>query len=136
MTRTQQPSKRTLWTFVATTIAFMVVLDNLVVSTAIPVLRTDLGASLEELEWTVNAFTLTFVVFLLARPAVRRQDGKRLTVSLVNECAARHRVAGGKDWSAERAPASGVVWRTGSPGASRTGWPKCSIRSPLPSSRR
>src|SRR5918992_882255 len=47
---------RTVWTFVVTSIAlFMVVLDNLVVSTAIPVIRVDLGASLEELEWTVNA---------------------------------------------------------------------------------
>ena len=39
---------RTLWTFVITSIAlFMVTLDNLVVTTAIPVIRTDLGASLE-----------------------------------------------------------------------------------------
>ncbi|MGH3064668.1 MAG: MFS transporter, partial [Gaiellaceae bacterium] len=50
---------RTLWTFVITSLAlFMVVLDNLVVSTAIPVIRVDLGASLEQLEWTVNAYTL------------------------------------------------------------------------------
>src|SRR5918994_3845627 len=51
----------TRWTFVVTTVAlFMVVLDNLVVSTAIPAIRVDLGASLEQLEWTVNAFTLAF----------------------------------------------------------------------------
>ena len=38
---------RTLWTFAITSIAlFMVVLDNLVVSTALPVIRVDLGASL------------------------------------------------------------------------------------------
>ena len=56
---------RTLWTFVITSLAlFMVVLDNLVVSTALPVIRTDLDASLEELEWTVNAYTLTFAVLL------------------------------------------------------------------------
>ena len=43
---------RTLWTFVITSIAlFMVVLDNLVVSTALPVIRVDLGASIEQLEW-------------------------------------------------------------------------------------
>ena len=43
-------SPRTLWTFVITSLAlFMVVLDNLVVSTALPVIRTDLDASLEEL---------------------------------------------------------------------------------------
>ena len=57
---------RTLWTFAVTSIAlFMVVLDNLVVSTALPVIREELGASLEQLEWTVNAYTLTFAVFLL-----------------------------------------------------------------------
>ena len=57
---------RTLWTLAITSIGlFMVVLDNLVVSTALPVIRVDLGASIEELEWTVNAYTLTFAVFLL-----------------------------------------------------------------------
>jgi EmrB/QacA subfamily drug resistance transporter len=72
-------SKGTLWTFVATTVAlFMVVLDNLVVSTAIPVIRTELGASLEELEWTVNAFTLTFAVFLLTGAALGDRYGRKL----------------------------------------------------------
>jgi EmrB/QacA subfamily drug resistance transporter len=71
-------SKRTLWTFIVTTTAlFMVVLDNLVVSTAIPVIRTDLGASLEELEWTVNAFTLTFAVFLLTGAALGDRYGRK-----------------------------------------------------------
>ena len=64
---------RTIWTFVVTSIAlFMVVLDNLVVSTAIPVIRVDLGASLEELEWTVNAYTLTFAVVPADRSGARR----------------------------------------------------------------
>jgi EmrB/QacA subfamily drug resistance transporter len=70
--------RRTLWTFVVTTVAlFMAVLDNLVVSTAIPVIRTDLGASLEELEWTVNAFTLTFAVFLLTGAALGDRYGRK-----------------------------------------------------------
>ena len=56
-----------LWTFAITSLAlFMVSLDNLVVTTAIPVIRVDLGASLEQLEWTVNAYTLTFAVLLQA----------------------------------------------------------------------
>ena len=72
-------SKRTLWTFVITTIAlFMVVLDNLVVSTAIPAIRTNLDASLEELEWTVNAFTLSFAVFLLTGAALGDRYGRKL----------------------------------------------------------
>jgi EmrB/QacA subfamily drug resistance transporter len=69
---------RTLWTFVITSLAlFMVVLDNLVVSTALPVIRVDLGASLEELEWTVNAYTLTFAVLLLTGAALGDRFGRR-----------------------------------------------------------
>ena len=67
---------RTAWTFAVTSIAlFMVVLDNLVVSTAIPVIRVDLGASLQQLEWTVNAYTLTFAVFLLTGAALGDRSG-------------------------------------------------------------
>jgi len=69
---------RTIWTFVVTSIAlFMVVLDNLVVSTAIPVIRVDLGATLEQLEWTVNAYTLTFAVFLLTGAALGDRFGRK-----------------------------------------------------------
>jgi EmrB/QacA subfamily drug resistance transporter len=68
----------TLWTFAITSIAlFMVSLDNLVVTTALPVIRTDLGASLEQLEWTVNAYTLTFAVFLLSGAALGDRFGRR-----------------------------------------------------------
>jgi len=74
---------RTLWTFVITSIAlFMVTLDNLVVTTAIPVIRTDLGASLESLEWTVNAYTLTFAVLLLTGAALGDRFGRRRMFSL------------------------------------------------------
>src|ERR687889_2407360 len=73
-----QAKTKTLWTFAITSIAlFMVVLDNLVVSTALPVIRTDLGATLEELEWTVNAYTLTFAVFLLTGAALGDRFGRR-----------------------------------------------------------
>src|SRR5512142_158213 len=57
----------TLWTFAITSIAlFMVSLDNLVVTTALPVIRTDLGASLEQLEWTVTVYTLGSAAAALA----------------------------------------------------------------------
>jgi len=70
--------QRTVWTFVITTVAlFMVVLDNLVVSTALPVIRVDLGASIEELEWTVNAYTLTFAAFLLTGAALGDRFGRK-----------------------------------------------------------
>ena len=55
----------------------MVVLDNLVVSTALPVIRVDLGATIEELEWTVNAYTLTFAVFLLTGAALGDRFGRK-----------------------------------------------------------
>ena len=68
----------TIWTFAITSIAlFMVSLDNLVVSTAIPVIRADLDASLESLEWTVNAYTLTFAVLLLTGAALGDRFGRR-----------------------------------------------------------
>lgn len=69
---------KTLWTFAITSVAlFMVVLDNLVVSTALPVIRADLGATIEELEWTVNAYTLTFAIFLLTGAALGDRFGRR-----------------------------------------------------------
>jgi len=69
---------KTLWTFVITSVAlFMVTLDNLVVTTAIPVIRKDLNASLEDLEWTVNAYTLTFAVLLLTGAALGDRFGRR-----------------------------------------------------------
>ena len=68
----------TIWTFAITSIAlFMVTLDNLVVTTAIPVIRQDLNASLESLEWTVNAYTLTFAVLLLTGAALGDRFGRR-----------------------------------------------------------
>src|SRR6187401_2828775 len=73
----------TLWTFAITSLAlFMVSLDNLVVTTALPVIRTDLGASLEQLEWTVNAYTLTFAVFLLTGAALGDRFGRRRMFAL------------------------------------------------------
>src|SRR3979409_2451266 len=69
---------RTLWTFAITSIAlFMVTLDNLVVTTALPVIRKDLHASLSQLEWTVNAYTLTFAVLLLTGAALGDRFGRR-----------------------------------------------------------
>src|SRR5215831_12440824 len=66
------------WTFAITSVAlFMVTLDNLVVTTALPVIRHDLHASLSQLEWTVNAYTLTFAVLLLTGAALGDRFGRR-----------------------------------------------------------
>ncbi|GID29701.1 MFS transporter [Paractinoplanes brasiliensis] len=56
---------------------FMVTLDNLVVSTALPVIRTDLNASLADLQWFVNAYTLPFAAFLLTAAALGDRLGRR-----------------------------------------------------------
>ena len=67
-----------LRTFGVTSVALiMVMLDNLVVSTALNVIRQDLGATLEQLEWTVNAYTLTFAVLLLTGAALGDRFGRR-----------------------------------------------------------
>jgi EmrB/QacA subfamily drug resistance transporter len=70
--------QRTIWTFAITSAAvFMATLDNLVVTTALPVIRKDLHASIESLEWTVNAYTLTFAVLLLTGAALGDRFGRR-----------------------------------------------------------
>jgi len=56
---------------------FMVTLDNLVVSTALPVIRADLGASIADLQWFVNAYTLPFAAFLLTAAALGDRIGRR-----------------------------------------------------------
>src|ERR671930_2139772 len=56
---------------------FMVALDTLVVTTALPVLRVDLGASLSDLEWTVNVYNLAFACFLLTGAALGDRFGRR-----------------------------------------------------------
>jgi EmrB/QacA subfamily drug resistance transporter len=69
---------KTLWTFAITSVAvFMATLDNLVVTTALPVIRKDLHATIESLEWTVNAYTLTFAVLLLTGAALGDRFGRR-----------------------------------------------------------
>src|SRR5262245_27958573 len=87
--------QRTMWTFAITSAAvFMATLDNLVVTTALPVIRKDLHASIESLEWTVNAYTLTFAVLLLTGGALGDRFGRRrmlavvVTISTVSSAAA------------------------------------------------
>src|SRR6266516_3392199 len=70
--------RRTVWTFVVTSAAlFMGSLDNLVVTTALPSIRAHLHASLAGLQWTVNAYTLTFAVLLLTGATLGERYGRR-----------------------------------------------------------
>lgn len=56
---------------------FMASLDNLVVTNALPVIRADLHASIEQLTWTVNAYTLTFASCILMSSALADRFGRR-----------------------------------------------------------
>jgi EmrB/QacA subfamily drug resistance transporter len=72
-TRTQKT-----WTLALTSIgSFMVALDGTVVTTALTRIRADLGASLVELEWTINAYALSFAVLLMAGAAIGDRVGRR-----------------------------------------------------------
>ncbi len=73
-----QAPDRPVWTFVLTSCAlFMAVLDNLVVLFALPSIQVSLNASVQQLEWTVNAFTLTFAVALLPAATLGDRFGRR-----------------------------------------------------------
>ncbi|MHB9859774.1 DHA2 family efflux MFS transporter permease subunit [Streptomyces sp. YIM S03343] len=76
----QQTTRRggAAWALVITSVAgFMAALDNLVVTTALPSIRKDLGGALDDLEWTVSAYTLTFAVLLMFGAALGDRFGRR-----------------------------------------------------------
>jgi MFS family permease len=79
VTRVAEPlTPKAVWALAITSVAaFMVTLDNLVVTTAIPVIRQDLHAGLSGLQWTVNAYTLTFAVLLLPAAALGDRFGRQ-----------------------------------------------------------
>jgi EmrB/QacA subfamily drug resistance transporter len=69
---------RRAWTLVIVSVGlFMTVLDNLVVNVALPTIHRDLGASVQALEWTVNAYILAFAVFLLTGAALGDRFGRK-----------------------------------------------------------
>jgi EmrB/QacA subfamily drug resistance transporter len=69
---------RAHWTLAIVSLAlFMVVLDNLVVSVALPSIHRDLGASIQSLEWTVNAYVLAYAVLLLTGAALGDRFGRK-----------------------------------------------------------
>src|SRR5215471_15656457 len=73
---TGEPHKT--WTVVLAGLGvFMTALDTLVVTTALPVLRVDLHASLSSLEWTVNSYNLAFACLLLTGAALGDRFGRK-----------------------------------------------------------
>ncbi|HWI21473.1 MAG TPA: DHA2 family efflux MFS transporter permease subunit [Baekduia sp.] len=77
-TMTDKTKRNSRWTFAIVSAAvFMAMLDNLVVMMALPSIQKSLGGSIESLEWTVNAYTLAFAVFLLIGAALGDRFGRR-----------------------------------------------------------
>ena len=75
---TDNTKRATAWVVVLTAIgSFMGALDTLVVSTALPTIRLDLNASVSQLEWTVNAYNLSFAVMLVTAAALGDRFGRR-----------------------------------------------------------
>jgi EmrB/QacA subfamily drug resistance transporter len=71
-------ARRRAWTLAIVSVGlFMVVLDNLVVSVALPSIHRDLGASIQSLEWTVNAYVLSYAVLLLTGAALGDLLGRK-----------------------------------------------------------
>jgi len=77
-TRFVNEDNRRWWTLAAMCFAlFMIMLDNTVVNVALPSIQTDLGASISGLEWTVNAYTLSFAVLLVTGGRLGDLFGRR-----------------------------------------------------------
>jgi EmrB/QacA subfamily drug resistance transporter len=84
MPQTEAAAARSrIWTLIIVSVGlFMVVLDNLIVSVALPSIHRDLGASMQSLEWTVNAYVLSYAVLLLTGAALGDRFGrKRMFIS-------------------------------------------------------
>jgi EmrB/QacA subfamily drug resistance transporter len=70
--------RKTRWVLALASVAsLMAALDTLVVSTALSTIRLELGASIEHLEWTVNAYNLSFAVLLMPAAALGDRFGRR-----------------------------------------------------------
>jgi EmrB/QacA subfamily drug resistance transporter len=75
MTGTRKSNR---WTLGIVSVAlFMAVLDNLVVSVALPTIHREFGASIQSLEWTVNAYVLAYAVLLLTGAALGDRFGRK-----------------------------------------------------------
>lgn len=80
-TRQETSTSARRWVLALTSLAsLMVMLDMLVVTTALSTIRLHLGASIEELEWTVNAYTLSLAVLLMTAAALGDRFGRRRLV--------------------------------------------------------
>jgi len=82
-TRQTSPGTSALWVLALTSAAqFMGALDALIVSTALRTIKQQLHASIGQLEWTVNAYSLTFAVFLMTAAVLGDRFGRRRLFTL------------------------------------------------------
>jgi EmrB/QacA subfamily drug resistance transporter len=78
MTKQNRLLSPATWVLILASLAScMAALDTLVVTTALPTIRLDLGASLDKLEWTVNAYNLSFAVLLMTAAALGDRLGRK-----------------------------------------------------------
>ena len=78
MSPSTKTKNMTRWVVVLTAVgSLMAALDTLVVSTALSTIRVELDASLAALEWTVNAYNLSFAVLLMTGAALGDRFGRR-----------------------------------------------------------
>src|SRR5918994_4550687 len=77
-TQPEEAMSKTKWVVVLTAIgSLMAAIDTLVVSTALNTIRIDLHATVEQLEWTVNAYNLSFAVLMITGAALGDRFGRR-----------------------------------------------------------
>ena len=105
-----------LWVLALASVAScMAALDTLVVSTALSTIRLDLGAAIDQLEWTVNAYNLSFAVLLMTAAALGDRLGRRRMfaagVGLFALASAACAVAPAIGWLSRRAPCRGSARR-------------------------
>ncbi|HEY3791791.1 MAG TPA: MFS transporter [Bradyrhizobium sp.] len=91
------------WTLGVTALAsFMMALDALIVTTAFATIRTDFNATVETLQWAVNAYNLSFAVLLLTGAALGDRFGRRLLfaagIALFTLASAACALSGGTGW--------------------------------------
>jgi EmrB/QacA subfamily drug resistance transporter len=91
------------WVLILASVAsLMVMLDIMVVSTALNTIRVDIHASIDDLEWTVNAYTLSFAVLLMTASALGDRFGRRrlfiLGIALFTIASAACALAPGVGW--------------------------------------
>src|SRR5258706_15779281 len=78
MAATNTEGRKRAWVVALTGIgSMMVALDTVVVATALSTIRVHLHASVEQLEWTVNPYNLSFAVLLMTGAALGDRFGRR-----------------------------------------------------------